>query len=135
MGNCKTRKINNGAKYYFNNLDDLSTVNAAAPVNIDNGAMEQRVSLHVSLKNVDSTNPYKAELLIYSDTEGFDSEENLTINLEYPNLSYRAGPAAIRMGNPSRARKYEQYRTRGVCPRKGLEADRRQQRVPHSFRT
>ena len=28
------------------------------------------------------------KILIYSDTEGFDSEENLTINLEYPNLSY-----------------------------------------------
>lgn len=69
MGNCKTRKINNGSKYYFNNLDDLSTEISAAPVDIDNGAMEQRVSLHVSLKSVDSANPYKAELLIYSDTE------------------------------------------------------------------
>ena len=69
MGNCKTRKIDNGSKYYFNNLDDFSTVNAAAPVDIDKGAMEQRVSLHVSLKSVDSANPYKAELLIYSDTE------------------------------------------------------------------
>ena len=69
MGNCKTRKIDNGSKYYFNNLDDFSTVNAAAPVDIDKGAMEQRVSLHVSLKSVYSANPYKAELLIYSDTE------------------------------------------------------------------
>ena len=28
------------------------------------------------------------KILIYSDTEGFDNEEKLTINLEYPNLSY-----------------------------------------------
>lgn len=72
MGNCKTRKIDKGSKYYFNDVDQISTntnVDSAAPMlNIDNAAMEQRVSLMVSIKNVDTSNEHKVELIIYTDS-------------------------------------------------------------------
>ena len=37
MGNCKTRKIDTDSKYYFNDIEDLSTVgiDGAIPENID----------------------------------------------------------------------------------------------------
>ena len=42
MGNCKTKEINTGSKYYFNDFDDMSTagVGGVAPGNINNAAME-----------------------------------------------------------------------------------------------
>ena len=72
MGNCKTKQINNGSKYYFNNFDDLSqasTGGGVAPTDINNVTMEQRVSLHISIKNVDLTSEHKVELLTYSDSD------------------------------------------------------------------
>ena len=71
MGNCKTKEINTGSKYYFNDFDDMSTagVGGVAPGNINNAAMEQRVSLHITLKNVDALSEQKVELLTYSDSD------------------------------------------------------------------
>ena len=70
MGACKTHGINTGAKYYFNDVPDAINGGGGIGVNIDqNIAMEQRVSLICSLKNVDSNNEIKIELIIYSDTE------------------------------------------------------------------
>ena len=71
MGNCKTRQINTGSKYYFNDYDDISSaaVGGAVPGNINNATMEQRVSLHISLKNVDILSEQKVELLTYSDSD------------------------------------------------------------------
>ena len=71
MGNCKTKRINTGAKYYFNDVDDLTQIQPGdpAPLNINNASMEQRVSLTIQIKNVDVTTEHKVELLIYNDTE------------------------------------------------------------------
>ena len=72
MGNCKTKQINNGSKYYFNDFDDLSQASiggGVAPTDINNVTMEQRVSLHISIKNVDLTSEHKVELLTYSDSD------------------------------------------------------------------
>ena len=71
MGNFKTKRINTGAKYYFNDVDDLTQIQPGgpAPLNIDNASMEQRVSLTIQIKNVDVTTEHKVELLIYNDTE------------------------------------------------------------------
>jgi hypothetical protein len=71
MGNCKTKRINTGAKYYFNDVDDLTQIQPGdpAPLNINNASMEQRVSLTIQIKNVDVTSEHKVELLIYNDTE------------------------------------------------------------------
>jgi hypothetical protein len=66
MGNCTTKQTNTGSKYYFNDFDDMTTagVGGVAPGNINNAAMEQRVSLHITLKNVDALSEQKVELLI-----------------------------------------------------------------------
>ena len=70
MGACKTRGINTGAKYYFNDVQDTINGGGRIGANIDqNIAMEQRVSLICTLKNVDSSNELKIELIIYSDTQ------------------------------------------------------------------
>ena len=71
MGNCKTKKINTGAKYYFNDVDDLTQIQPGdpAPLNINSASMEQRVSLTIQIKNVDVATEHKVELLIYNDTE------------------------------------------------------------------
>ena len=71
MGNCKTKRINTGAKYYFNDVDDLTQIQPGDPasLNINNASMEQRVSLTIKIKNVDVTTEHKVELLIYNDTE------------------------------------------------------------------
>ena len=71
MGNCTTKQTNTGSKYYFNDFDDITTagVGGVAPGNINNAAMEQRVSLHITLKNVDALSEQKVELLTYSDSD------------------------------------------------------------------
>ena len=71
MGNCKTRKIDTDSKYYFNDIEDLSTVgiDGAIPENIDNAKMEQRVSLTIKIKNVDISSEHKVELITYSDSD------------------------------------------------------------------
>ena len=70
MGACKTHGINTGAKYYFNDVQDA--IHGGGPIgpNLDNNvSMEQRVSLICTLKNVDSSNDFKIELILYSDTQ------------------------------------------------------------------
>ena len=70
MGACKTQGVNTGQRYYFNEVLDVingtemgvNDVNKAA-------AMEQRVSLICTLKNIGKSGQYKIELIIYSDPE------------------------------------------------------------------
>ena len=92
MGNCKTRRIDTGSKYYFNEVDDItqSQIGGPAPMNIGDAAMEQRVSLSIAIKNVDITTEHKVELLTYTDTQrkfsksaGFteSKSKNLTNNI------------------------------------------------------
>ena len=70
MGACKTRGSNTGAKYFFNEVQDAINGGGHIGGNVDvNVAMEQRVSLICSLKNLDSNSNYKVELIIYSDTQ------------------------------------------------------------------
>ena len=70
MGACKTKGIDTGAKYYFNDVQDVINGGGRIGGNIDqNIAMEQRVSLICTLKNLDSSNEFKVELIIYSDTK------------------------------------------------------------------
>ena len=92
MGNCKTKKINTGAKYYFNEVDSLTQIrpDGPAPLNVENASMEQRVSLTIAIKNVDVSTEHKVELLTYNGTErkfsksaGFteSKSKNLTNNI------------------------------------------------------
>ena len=68
MGACKTRPLNTTAKYYFNEVED--EINGIKKdLNDKNKMMEQRVSLICTLKNVDSSNECKIELILYSDNE------------------------------------------------------------------
>ena len=70
MGACKTRGTNTGAKYYFNNVQDAMNTGGAIGGNIDqNAALEQRVALICTIKNVDSSSEFKVELIIYSDSQ------------------------------------------------------------------
>ena len=70
MGACKTHGIDTGSKYYFNNIQDVINGGEHIGGKLDqNIAMEQRVSLECTLKNLDSTNYYKVELILYSDTK------------------------------------------------------------------
>ena len=71
---CKSHEFGTGAKYYFNNvLDAMNTgghIGGQIGANLDqNVAMEQRVSLICTLKNVDSSSEFKVELIIYSDNQ------------------------------------------------------------------
>ena len=71
MGACKTHGINTGAKYYFNDVNEaINTGGDMGGPNVDKSmSMEQRVSLICTLKNVDSSNEFKIELILYSDTQ------------------------------------------------------------------
>ena len=70
MGACKTRGVNTGAKYYFNNILDAMNTGGQIGANVDqNSAMEQRVALICTIKNVDSSSEFKVELIIYSDSQ------------------------------------------------------------------
>ena len=71
MGNCKPRVIDTDSKYYFNDIDDMATeaIGGAIPENINNASMEQRVSLTITIKNVDITTEHKVELITYSDSD------------------------------------------------------------------
>ena len=70
MGACKTQGVNTGAKYYFNNVQDAINNGGRIGGNNDqNIAMEQRVSLICTVKNVDSSSEHKIELILYSDTQ------------------------------------------------------------------
>ena len=96
MGNCKTKKINTGSKYYFNEIDDstIGSANNAIPTNVDNATMEQRVSLTIAIKNVDILTEHKVELLIYNNSDrkfyksaGFT--ENKSKNIEDNTIEFQ----------------------------------------------
>ena len=63
MGACQTQNLNTSEKYYFNDVQDV--INNDVSANI--ASMEQHVSLTISLKNVDTNDLYKVELIIYTD--------------------------------------------------------------------
>ena len=96
MGNCKTRKIDTDSKYYFNDIEDLSTVGTggAIPENINNATMEQRVSLTIKIKNVDISSEHKVELITYSDSDRKISKsagftENKSKNIEDNTINFQ----------------------------------------------
>ena len=69
MGACNTQGINTGQRYYFN--DVLDVINGTEMGGSANkaAAMEQRISLICSLKNIGSSGQAKVELIIYSDPQ------------------------------------------------------------------
>ena len=67
---CESEYTKNMAKYYFNNVqDEIKNNNQLGPQNDQNAAMDQNVALICTLKNVDSNDKYKVELLKYQDTQ------------------------------------------------------------------
>ena len=69
MGACKTQGINTGQRYYFTEvLDVINGTEMGGGTTNKAVAMEQRVSLICSIKNV-SSGQMKVELIIYSDPE------------------------------------------------------------------
>ena len=96
MGNCQTRKIDTDSKYYFNDVEDLSTAGTggAIPDNVNNASMEQRVSLIITIKNVDLTSEHKVELITYSDSNRKISKsagftENKSKNIEDNTINFQ----------------------------------------------
>ena len=71
MGACKTQGINTDAKYYFNDVEDamVGGINSGTNNDDKNNSLDQRVSLICTLKNVDSSNDFKIELILYSDSQ------------------------------------------------------------------
>jgi hypothetical protein len=72
MGNiCDTEYTKREAKYYFNNVQDEmnNNNNQLGPQNGQNESLNQSVALICTLKNVDSNDKYKVELLKYLDTQ------------------------------------------------------------------
>ena len=70
MGACKTQGINTGQRYYFNEVLDVINGTEMDGGNINKvAAMEQRVSLICSIKNLGSSGQSKVELIIYSDPQ------------------------------------------------------------------
>ena len=70
MGNICLENKDIGEKYYFNNVQcEMNNNNHLGPQNDQNEEMDQRVSLICSLKNVDTNDEYKVELIIYHDTQ------------------------------------------------------------------
>jgi len=70
MGNVCYENKDIGEKYYFNNVQcEMNNNNHLGPQNDQNEEMDQRVSLICSLKNVDTNDEYKVELIIYLDTQ------------------------------------------------------------------
>ena len=76
MGDCQTRFLNNGGKYYFNEAIDELNDDYKKDFNDENKSMGQRVSLICSLINVDSSNKHKVELFFFSDNERKISNSN-----------------------------------------------------------
>ena len=69
MGVCN-QNTTKGAKYYFNNVqEEINSNNHIGPHNTQNASLDQRVALICTLKNVDTNDEYKVELLIYQDTQ------------------------------------------------------------------
>ena len=70
MGACKTQGINTGQRYYFNEVSDVINGTEMGGNNVNKAAaMEQRVSLICSIKNVGTSGQTKVELIIYSDPQ------------------------------------------------------------------
>ena len=70
MGACKTQGINAGQRYYFNTVLDVINGTEMGGNNANKAAaMEQRISLICSLKNIGSSGQAKVELIIYSDPQ------------------------------------------------------------------
>ena len=70
MGACKTQGINAGQRYYFNEVSDVINGTEMGGNNVNKAAaMEQRVSLICSIKNVGTSGQAKVELIIYSDPQ------------------------------------------------------------------
>ena len=70
MGACKTQGINTGQRYYFNEVSDVINGTEMGGNNVNKAAaMEQRVSLICSIKNVGTSGQVKVELIIYSDPQ------------------------------------------------------------------
>ena len=70
MGACKTQGINAGQRYYFNTVLDVINGTEMGGNNANKAAaMEQRISLICSLKNIGSSGQAKIELIIYSDPQ------------------------------------------------------------------
>ena len=70
MGACKTQGINTGQRYYFNEVSDVINGTEMGGNNVNKAAaMEQRVSLICSIKNVGTSGQAKVELIIYSDPQ------------------------------------------------------------------
>ena len=69
-GKCCYENKKNEAKYYFNNVqDEMNIKNKLGPQNDQNDEMDQRVNLICTLKNVDTNDDYKVELLMHLDTQ------------------------------------------------------------------
>ena len=69
---CYSTGRNTDSKYYFNDIEEELTNGIqvdSSPININNASMEQRVSITISLKNVDMSTEHKVELVCYSDNE------------------------------------------------------------------
>ena len=95
MGNCKTRKIDTGAKYYFNDIDDMinGTTGGSVPLNINNASMEQKVSIKIVIKNVDISTEHKVELKSFQDSDRRFSKsagftENRAKNIEDNTITF-----------------------------------------------
>ena len=70
MGACNTQGINTGQRYYFNEVSDVINGTEMGGNNVNKAAaMEQRVSLICSIKNVGTSGQAKVELIIYSDPQ------------------------------------------------------------------
>jgi hypothetical protein len=72
MGNiCDNEYTKREAKYYFNNVQDEmnNNSNQLGPQNGQNESLNQSVALICTLKNVDTNDIYKVELLKYLDTQ------------------------------------------------------------------
>ena len=70
MGACKTQGINTGQRYYFNEVSDVINGTEMGGNNVNKAAaMEQRVSLICSIKNVGTSGQAKVELIVYSDPQ------------------------------------------------------------------
>ena len=90
-GTCnRVPEIEYTAKYYFNDFDAQNELrNEIAPININvnNIEMEERVSLTIELKNVDTSNEHRVELIrktgqggLYNESVGFTERKTRDMN-------------------------------------------------------
>ena len=98
MGTCnRVSTINYTSKYYFNDIDaEKDSRNEIAPININvnNIEMEERVSLTIEIKNVDTSNEHWVELIrktgervLYNESVGFT--ERKIRNLQDNTISFQ----------------------------------------------